>query len=192
MEYFRDNLKWDDYMCAALVGCMMAKSRLSSKYYDKGEKNGTNTSSPYCNKEQPYGEQNSPWSYSAGLLGWKQTNRKESAIQLAQGINKDKAIVTIKSRGIEGLSFDQQLHMIIMEITQGQFKDNFTIAMSKCESLQDAVATVYCRYANGYSSKTSIPNESDIKRIDKTETEYNKCLSFAEYVLDEYHKSIDI
>lgn len=192
MEYFRDNLNWEDYKCAALVGCMKAESNLYCRYVNKSEKNGTDLLSPMCNKDQAYGTQNNPWSYSAGILGWKQTNRKEHAIERGLGINKDKAIVIIKSKGIESLRFEQQLHCIVAEITQGIFKDNFLIAINKCETLKDAVATIYCRYINGYSTKTNIPNNKDIRRIDKYDIEFDKRLKLAEQALYNYHHSIDI
>ena len=41
VEFLRDNLGWEDYKCAALVGCMMAESGINPQAVNKGEKNGT-------------------------------------------------------------------------------------------------------------------------------------------------------
>ena len=192
MEYFVEHLKWDDYKCAALVGCLTAESFLISSSINKEEKNGTLLVSDVCNKNTAYGTKTSPWAYAAGIAKWKYTNRKELALQLGLGIQQDKAIVIIKSTGIEGLSLEQQLKIIVAEITKGNYKDNFAIVIEKCETLKDAVATVYCRYINGYSSKTSIPTKADIIRINNDYSEFMNRLKYANIVLDNYHKSIDI
>jgi len=197
MEYFRDNLGWDDYMCAALVGCIIGESNISPGAINKDEKNGT-ASSLACNQNTPYGTKTSPWSYGAGLIKWTFTDRKEKAIMLGLGYNKDKTIETIKHSGIESLSLEQQLKMIVAEISRGDYKDNFSEAIIKCKTLKDAVATVYCRYLNGYNSENSIPTDEEIKRldnnyeIDNNKSEFYKSLKYAEQALQNYHHSIDI
>ena len=200
MEYLRDNIGWDDYQCAALVACMTAESLVNPYAINKGEKNGTLKSSGACNKNTAYGTKTSPWAYGAGIIQWTFTDRKESALMLGLGIQKDKAIAMIKSSGIESLPLETQLKMVIAEITKGTYKNNFAVVMKKCETLKDAVAAVYCRYLGGYSTKTTVPTNSDIKRLDKAYDAANSKaisgfgtrLKYANQVLDLYHQSIDI
>ena len=200
MEYLRDNLGWTDYQCAALVGCMIAESNINPSAINKGEKNGTLKSSGANNEGKPYGDKHCPWSYGAGIIQWTYTNRKENALMLGLGIQKDKAVTIIKGSGIEALPLDHQLKMVCAEITKGNYKDNFKIVIEKCENLKEAVAAVYCRYLGGYSSKTTIPTDSDISRLDKNYNIANQNsvsgfyirLKYATQVLENYHHSIDI
>jgi len=200
MEYLRDNLHWDDYMCAALVGCMIAESNINPKAINKGEKYGTLTTSTACNKGTEYGTKTSSWSYGAGIVQWTFCDRKESALILGLNINKNQAKSIIINDGIESLSLDQQLQMVVGEISKGAYKNNFGIAIKKCNDLREAVGTVYCRYLGGYSSKNTPATEADIKRIDKHYNDanqknisgFNIRLKYANQVLNCYHKSIDI
>lgn len=133
VEYFRDNLELDDYMCAAMVGCMIAESLLNIKELEE---------------------------------------------------------------------LEDKLKNIKDDILDGQYKNNFGKAIRKCKNLKEAVATAYCRYFNGYSSKTTPANDGDIKRIDKYYNKENNDnsnisgfsirLKYANQVLDNYHHSIDI
>lgn len=200
VEYLRDNLHWCDYMCAALVGCMIAESNITPSAYNKGDKNGTLISSSACNKNTPYGTKTSPWAYGAGIIQWTFTDRKEKALMIGLGYTQQQAQKLIKGAGIESLSLKQQLQMVVGEITNGMYKSNFGIVMPKCQTLKEAVSAVYCRYLGGFSSKTSVPTDSDIKRLDKSYDAANaKAISgfgirlkYAEQVLENYHHSIDI
>ena len=58
-----------------------------------------------------------------------------------------------------------------------------------------------CRFLGGFSSKTTIPTDADIKRLDKGYNTANMKssgsmfgirLNYANQVLDNYHHSIDI
>jgi len=200
VEYLRDNLGWADYMCAALVGCMMAESNIIPSAINKGEKNGTLTSSSACNKNTPYGTKTSPWAYGAGIIQWTFTDRKEKALMVGLKMNLQQAQEFIKTKGIETLSLIDQLKMVVGEIKDGMYKSNFGIVITKCQTLKEAVAAVYCRYLGGFSSKTNVPNDSDIKRLDKAYdaanskaiSGFNTRLKYANQVLDNYHHSIDI
>ena len=200
VEYLRDHLEWDDYMCAALVGCIIAESSITPSAINKGEKNGTLLSSSACNKNTEYGTKNSPWSYGAGIVQWTFCDRKEKALMVGLGFTKQQAIDLIKSKGIESLDLETQLKMVCAEITKGMYKNNFAEAIKKCKNLKEAVATVYCRYLGGFSSKTTPANDSDIKRLDKAyDVANSKAISgfftrlkYANQVLDNYHHSIDI
>ena len=200
VEYFRDNLGWDDYMCAALTGCIIAESNINPSAINKGEKNGTLKSSGACNLNQPYGQRKSPWAYGAGIIQWTYTDRKEKALMDGLGYTQENAKKLIQSTGIESLSLEQQLSMIKGEITKGIYKNNFAVVIKKSRNLKEAVASVYCRYLGGFSSKTSVPTDADIKRLDKSYDSanskaisgFNTILKYANIVLDNYHNSIDI
>ena len=200
VEYLRDNLKWDDYMCAALVGCMIAESNIIPSAVNKGEKNGTLKSSNACNKDTAYGTKTSPWSYGAGIIQWTFCDRKEKALMAGLNMSIEQARKLIQSTGIESLSLEQQLQMVVGEISKGMYKSNFGVVMPKCNSLKEAVAAAYCRFLGGFSSKTNVPTDADIKRLDKSYnitnskdiSGFNTRLKYAEMVLDNYHKSIDI
>ena len=201
VEFLRDNLGWEDYKCAALVGCMMAESGVNPQAVNKGEKNGTLKASSACNKGTAYGTKTSPWAYGAGIIQWTFTDRKENALMIGLGMTKQKAIELIKGAGIESLTLENQLKMVVGEISKGMYKNNFAVVMSKCETLKDAVAAVYCRFLGGFSSKTTIPTDADIKRLDKGYNTANMKssgsmfgirLNYANQVLDNYHHSIDI
>ena len=200
VEYLRDNLPWCDYMCAALVGCMIAESNINPSAYNKGEKNGTLTSSGACNKNTAYGTKTSPWAYGAGIIQWTFTDRKEKALMIGLGYTQQQAQKLIKGDGIESLSLEDQLKMVVGEIKNGMYKSNFGVVMPKCETLKEAVSAVYCRFLGGFSSKTSVPTEADIKRLDKAYDAANSKsisgftirLKNATMVLENYHKSVDI
>lgn len=200
VEYLRDHLKWDDYMCAALVGCMIAESNITPSAYNKGEKNGTLKSSSACNKNTAYGTKTSPWAYGAGIIQWTFTDRKEKALMVGLNYSQSQAEALIKGAGIESLTLQQQLQMVVGEISKGLYKSNFGVVMPKCNNLKEAVAAVYCRFLGGFSSKTSVPTDADIKRLDKAYDAANSKvisgfstrLKYAEQVLDNYHHSIDI
>lgn len=200
VEYLRDKLGWDDYICAALVGCMIAESNINPSAINKGEKNGTLVSSSACNKNTAYGTKTSPWAYGAGIIQWTFTDRKEKALMVGLGYSKEQAQQLIKGDGIESLNLETQLQMVVGEISKGLYKDNFGVVIRKCENLKDAVATVYCRFLGGFSSKTTIPTDADIKRLDKAYDSANSKvisgfttrLKYANTVLDNYHHSIDI
>ena len=171
VEFFRDNLEFDDYVCAAMVGCMMAESNLNPTFVNKTT-NGV------------------------GLIQWKYDDRKFNALKNGLGLSNEKTEEILKTNGIQSLSLSDQLLMIKYEISNGPYKDNFNIAIRKTNNLKEAVATVYCRYINGFSAKTSIATESDIKRIDKSygqdKSNFNIRLKNANYILNKYHRSIDI
>ena len=200
VEYLRDNLKWDDYMCAALVGCMIAESNINPSAINKGEKNGTLVSSSACNKNTGYGTKTSPWAYGAGIIQWTFTDRKEKALMIGLGYSQQQAQQLIQGKGIESLNLETQLRMVVGEISKGLYKDNFGVVIRKCENIKDAVASVYCRFLGGFSSKTTIPTDADIKRLDKSYDSanskvisgFNTRLKYANMVLDNYHHSIDI
>jgi len=200
VEYLRDNLNWDDYMCAALVGCMIAESNINPAAINKGEKNGTLTSSSACNKNTVYGTKTCPWSYGAGIIQWTFTDRKEKALMNGLGYSLQQAQNLIRGAGIESLSLQQQLQMVVGEISKGLYKTNFGVVMPKCQNLKEAVSAAYCRFLGGFSSKTTVPTDSDIKRLDKaydaanskTISGFNTRLKYANMVLDNYHHSIDI
>ena len=200
LEYLRDNLLWCDYMCAALVGCMIAESNINPSAYNKGEKNGTLKSSSACNKNTSYGTKTSPWAYGAGIIQWTFTDRKEKALMIGLGMNQLQAQQLIKGAGIESLSLEQQLKMVVAEIKNGLYKNNFGVVMPKCNTLKEAVAAVYCRFLGGFSSKTTVPTDADIKRLDKAYDSansksisgFNTRLKYATTVLENYHHSIDI
>lgn len=201
VEYLRDNLGWEDYKCAALVGCMMAESGVNPQAVNKGEKNGTLKASSACNKGTTYGTKTSPWAYGAGIIQWTFTDRKEKAIMGGLGYTQTQAKQLIQGGGIESLTLEQQMKMVVYEISKGLYKNNFTMVMTKCETLKDAVASVYCRFLGGFSSKTTIPTDADIKRLDKGYNTANMKssgsmfgirLNYANQVLDNYHHSIDI
>ena len=200
VEYLRDHLHWCDYMCAALVGCMIAESNIIPSAYNKGEKNGTLKSSSACNKGTAYGTKTSPWAYGAGIIQWTFTDRKEKALMIGLGYTQQQAQKLIKGTGIESLTLEQQLQMVVAEISKGMYKSNFRVVMPKCETLKDAVAAAYCRFLGGFSSKTTVPTDADIKRLDKSYDAANSKaisgfktrLKYAEQVLENYQHSIDI
>lgn len=185
VEYLRDNLNWCDYMCAALVGCMIAESNITPNTINKEEKNGTLASSG---------------DYGAGIVQWTFIDRKEKALMVGLGMSKSQAQDFIKNKGIESLNLIDQLKMVVGEIKNGMYKSNFNVVMLKCQTLKEAVAAAYCRYLRGFSSKTNVPNDADIKRLDKAYdaanskaiSEFNIRLKYANQVLDNYHHSIDI
>lgn len=200
MPWLRDNLSLDDYMCAAITGCMIAESGINPQAYNKGEKNGTLKSSGACNKGTAYGTKTCPWSYGAGIVQWTYTDRKEKALIGGLGMTRESAISLIKTKGIESLSLEDQLKMVAYEISKGMFKNNFNVVLRKCETLKDAVAATYCRYLGGFSSKTNVPTDADIKRLDKG---YNRAnmnsnsgfalrYKYAVQALENYHKTIDL
>ena len=185
VEYLRDNLNWCDYMCAALVGCMIAESNITPNAINKVEKNSISASSG---------------DYGAGIVQWTFTDKKEKALMVGLGMSQSQAQDFIKNKGIESLNLVDQLKMVVGEIKNGMYKSNFNVVMPKCQTLKEAVAAVYCRYLRGFSSKTNVPNDADIKRLDKAYdatnskaiSEFNIRLKYANQVLDNYHHSIDI
>ena len=98
------------------------------------------------------------------------------------------------SKGIESLSLEQQLKMVVGEINKGSFKSNFGVVMPKCKNLKEAVSAVFCRFLGGISSNTSIPSESEIKKLDKAYdaangkaiSGFSKRVTYADKVLRKY------
>ena len=88
---------------------------------------------------------------------------------------------------------EEELNTILKDISSNKYSNNFIVALKKAETLSEAVSVVYCRYSNGFSDKKTIPTEADIKRIDNTyKNGFNLRLKYADQILDNYHRSIDI
>lgn len=85
----------------------------------------------------------------------------------------------------------QESEQHLKNIVKNHKYKSFIKSFDKAQSIYEAVAVVYCRYAYGFSNKRTIPTKADIRRIDKNLLLFNRCLQDTHELLDEYHNSID-
>lgn len=185
-------LGWEDYMAAALIGCIYGESGGWKPWaVNIGEKAGTLTKSSACylNSNDLY---DGAYSYGAGLIQWSHWDRKLKAVTIVADKNGGKvhgmepsaflkAIDGIGTRncihpyswqksskkvdykgGIENLSLDEQFTIIIGELTTSYAAVNKSMKITT--NLQEALAVAYCNYIGGSSKKVIIPSPADVWR----------------------------
>lgn len=150
---------------AGIAGVLEAESGIDPQAFNRGEKNGTYSSSSANNKGEKYGHKNSPWSYGAGIGQWTFTDRKEKAIMGGLGLNQDEARNLIKTKGIESLSLEQQIKMLEYELTNNY--KNTLEGIKKCTKASDAAATFYCHAIAGYSDSKEKATLDEINKMNK-------------------------
>lgn len=154
---------------AGIAGVLTAESGVNPNIFNKGEKNGTYKSSSANNEGKPYGDKHCPWSYGAGICQWTFTQRKETAIAGGLGISKQSAKNIIINGGIESLSLNDQIKMLIYELKTA-YKATLQ-GIKKCNSPEDAAATYYCHAIAGFSSSV---NPASKEEINKANAKYAK------------------
>lgn len=168
---------------SGIAGVLAAESNLLPTSFNKAEKRGTLIRSGANNKRTPYGTKNSPWSYGAGIAQWTFTDRKEKALMGGLGISKDEAKKIIQSTGIEGLSIEDQIKMVIYEL-QSDYKATLE-GIKKCKTPEEAAATYYCHSVAGYSTSTNPATQKEIDTMNKkynyvgANNQINKGINFA-------------
>lgn len=169
---------------AGVAGVLTAESGVNPGIVNAGEKNGTYKSSGANNEGKPYGDKHCPWSYGAGICQWTFTQRKETAIMGGLGVSKNEAINIIKTRGIESLSLEQQIKMMIYELNTSY---KYTLSgLKKCSSAGQAAATFYCHAIAGYSTSTLPATQSEIDQMNAkyshvgANSQINKGMRYAE------------
>lgn len=154
---------------AGIAGVLTAESGVNPNIFNKGEKNGTYKSSSANNTGKPYGDKHCPWSYGAGICQWTFTQRKESALMGGLGISKEAAKNIIMKKGIELLSLDDQIKMLIYEL-KTTYKATLA-GIKKCKTPESAAATYYCHAIAGFSTST---NPATQEEINKNNAKYAK------------------
>ncbi len=168
---------------AGVAGVMTAESGVNPGIVNIGEKRGTYKSSGANNEGTPYGTKHSPWSYGAGICQWTYCDRKEKAIMGGLGVSKQEAINIIKTKGIEGLSLEQQIKMLEYEF-KTSYKYTLT-GLKKCTTAEQAAATFYCHALAGYSTSTEPATNSEIAKKNAAyskvgaNSQINKGMSYA-------------
>lgn len=167
-----------------VVGVLGAENGVNPASFNKGEKAGTYKSSGANNLGRAYGESHSPWSYGAGIGAWTHTPKKEQVLE-ALGMNKEQAKNFIMKYGIESLSLDKQITMIIYELSKYQAKT--LEGIKKCNSPELAAATYYCHAVGGakWASSTEPATQDQIDYFNKkyegvgAHSQINKGMSWA-------------
>lgn len=169
---------------AGIAGVLTAESGVNPAIFNRGERAGTYKSSGANNEGTPYGTKHSPWSYGAGICQWTYTDRKEKAIMGGLKLSREQAINIIKSKGIEGLSLEDQVKMLEYEL-QTSYK-NTLAGIKKCSSAAQSAATFYCHAVAGYSTSSDPATQSEINKKNMAYTkvgatsQINKGMSFAQ------------
>lgn len=153
---------------AGVAGVMTAESQINPAIFNKDEKNGTYKSSSANNEGKPYGDEHCPWSYGAGICQWTFCNRKENAIMGGLGVDRNEAIKIIKGGGIESLTLEQQLKMLMYEL-KTSYRYTYE-GLKKCKTASQAAATFYCHAIAGYSTSTQPASQNE---IDKANARYS-------------------
>lgn len=172
---------------AGIAGVLLAESGCNPHAYNKGEKHGTYHSSGANNEGTPYGTKHCAWSYGAGICAWTFTQTKEKVLMGGLGISRDKAVGIIQGKGIESLSLDQQIPMLVYYLKVIQ--KNALIGVKKCGTASLAAATFYCHAVAEYSSSTEPATQTEIQKKNAAYTkvgaqsQINKGMSFAEGLL---------
>ena len=169
---------------AGIAGVMTAESGINPGIVNSGEKRGTYKSSSANNEGTPYGTKHSPWSYGAGICQWTFCDRKEKAIMGGLGVSKQEAIHIIKTKGIEGLSLEQQIKMLEYELNTSY---KYTLdGLKKCTTAAQAAATFYCHAVAGYSTSTEPATNAEIAKKNAAyskvgaNSQINKGMSYAQ------------
>lgn len=169
---------------AGIAGVMTAESGVNPAIFNKGERAGTYKSSGANNEGTPYGTKHSPWSYGAGICQWTYCDRKEKAIMGGLKVSREQAINIIKTKGIEGLSLENQVKMLEYEL-QTTYK-NTLAGIKKCVSATQSAATFYCHAVAGYSTSTDPATQSEVNKKNMAyakvgaTSQINKGMSFAQ------------
>lgn len=168
---------------AGIAGVMTAESGVNPAIFNKGEKAGIYKSSSANNQGTPYGTKHSPWSYGAGICQWTFCDRKEKAIMGGLGVSKEQAKQIIMTKGIEGLSLDDQIKMLAFELRTTY---RATLAgIKKCTSASQAAATFYCHSIAGFSTSTEPASQAEINAMNAkyggvgAHNQINKGMKFA-------------
>ena len=171
------------FQAAGVAGVLTAESGVNPHIVNVGEKKGTYKSSEANNEGTPYGTKHSPWSYGAGICQWTYCDRKEKVIMGGLGVSKQEAINIIKTKGIEGLSLEQQIKMLEYE-----FRTSYKYTLSglkKCTNAEQAAATFYCHAVAGYSTSTEPASSAEIAKKNAAyakvgeNSQINKGMTFA-------------
>ena len=172
-----------------ICGPLTSESQMNPAIFNKGEKNGTYTSSGANNTGAPYGDKHCPWSYGAGICQWTFTQRKESAIMGGLRVSREKAISIIKGGGIESLSLENQVDMLIYEL-QTTYK-NVLAGIKKCKTAAQAAATFYCHGLAGFSKSSEPATQAEIDHHNEryshigANSQINKGMRYAEGYMKE-------
>lgn len=160
MSMLMNDLGLTKAQAAGIAGVMTVESGVNPHIVNAAEKKGTYKTSGANNEGTPYGTKHSPWSYGAGICQWTYCDRKEKAIMGGLGVSREEAIKIIKTKGIEGLSLEQQIKMLEYEFKTSY---KYTLAgIKKCDSAELAAATFYCHAVAGYSTSTEPATSKEI------------------------------
>lgn len=187
MNALQSQLNLTKEQSAGIAGVLLAESGCDPHAYNKGEKRGTYRASGANNEGTPYGTKHCPWSYGAGICAWTFTQTKEKVLMGGLGISRDKAVGIIQGKGIESLSLDQQIQMLVYYLKAMQ--KNTLIGVKKCGTAKLAAATFYCHAVAGYSASTEPATQSEIQKKNAAyakvgaQSQINKGMSFAEGLL---------
>lgn len=173
-------LGWDDYMAAALIGCIYAESGgLRPSSVNIGEKGGILKTSLACYNPQKI---NSEYNYGAGIIQWTFMDRKlkglnyiaqknqgkvhgQTPLDFLKDCDPTKPTTPLNGKykgGIENLALSEQIDIIIGEI-EGEYK-NIDKSMRQCKTIEESVAVIFCDYLGGYPSKIRIPTPLDVEK----------------------------
>lgn len=148
---------------AGVAGALTAESGVNPRKFNKKEKNGTYKKSRANNLGEPYGNDHCPWSYGAGICQWTFTQRKEDAIMGGLGVTREQAKQKIINEGVESLSIDNQIAMLINEL-KTTFKETL-IGVRKCNTAEKSAATYYCHCLAGVSKSTEPATRAEIDKM---------------------------
>ena len=146
---------------AGIVGVFGAENGVNPHSYNKAEKHGTYPGSGANNQGGPYGSKHSPWSYGAGIGSWTYCSMKEQALA-GLGMSREQAKNFIMTKGIESLGLEDQLKIIIYQLTHTQTRT--LEGIRKCDSPELAAATYYCHAVAGakFASSTEPATQEEI------------------------------
>lgn len=184
MSVLQAQLGLTKQQAAGIAGVLIAESGCNPQSFGRQEKAGTYHSSGANNEGTPYGTKHCPWSYGAGICAWTFTQTKEKVLMGGLGISRENAVAIIKGAGIESLSLDQQIQMLVYYLKVMQ--KNTLIGVTKCDTASLAAATFYCHAVAGYSSSTQPATQTEIAEKNRAyakagaQSQINKGMSFAE------------
>ena len=146
---------------AGITGVLGAENGVNPHSYNVGEKKGTYHTSGANNEGGPYGSKHSPWSYGAGIGAWTFCGKKEQVLG-GLGMSREQAKNFIMTKGIESLGLEDQIKMLIHELTK--YQGPTLQGISKCTSPELAAATYYCHAVAGsrYASSTEPATQAQI------------------------------
>ena len=173
---------------AGIAGVLMSEGGCNPAAFNKGEKAGIYKSSGANNLGAPYGQKHSPWDYGAGICQWTYVNRKEKAIAGGLGITREQAANIITNGGIEKLSLQQQVSMLIWELDKGAYKPTLA-GIRQCNTASTAAATYYCHCVAGGPKGSAPATQAEIDAANAryshvgASSQINKGMQYAEGLL---------